>query len=140
MAAPTSYTEITLASFMLAALSSVATAMGWTALADVQEAINDTLLAYGVTDIIQATDIKKLRALAKVAVWQQVAAATAGDYDFSADGGSYSRSQLHEMAVDALGLAQTAASVYDTDYQMGLVRVEWKNDPYSAADPEDSTI
>lgn len=32
-------------------------------------------------------------------IWQEKAAAPAGDYDFSADGGSYSRSQAYEQAM-----------------------------------------
>lgn len=140
MAAPSSYTEETLAAFMLAALNKVAASLGWTSLADVQEAVNDTLLAYGVSDISAATDVTKLRALARVAVWQQVVAAVAVAYNFSADGGSYSRSQLQDMALKALAQAQTMAASYDPNYRITTAKIVYKHDPYLPIADEDRTL
>ena len=58
MAVMTSYSEDTLADYMLLVTKAVSAAAGidYAAFA---EAVNDTLLAYGVTDIADATDIKK---------------------------------------------------------------------------------
>jgi len=129
MAAPTSYTEQTLADFMLTCLQDVATQLGWTALADVQEAINETLLAYGVTTIAGATDIRKLRALARREVWHQVASATAGDYDFTADGATYNRSQVHAQALQEFQAASADAGAFE-GFQVEATAVEYEHDPY----------
>ncbi len=71
MAVPSAYTETELKQFMVTALGHIAPVLTWTVdTAQIGEAINDTLLEYGVNDIEDATDIKKLRALAKFTVWQ----------------------------------------------------------------------
>ncbi|MCA9941633.1 MAG: hypothetical protein KC418_23495 [Anaerolineales bacterium] len=140
MPVPTAYTEDELAAYMHSALRDVATAMGWSvAGGDYDEPVIDTLLAYGEDDIADATDMKKLRALAMVAVWQAVVDATVGDYDFSADGGSYSRAQLHDHAVARLTQAQTDAAAYLDVMEAGLVTITHTNDPwadYSDSDEE----
>lgn len=128
MAIPTSYSEETLKAFMLAALSNLGATLGLTA-ASFDEAVNDTLLAYGVSDIAQATDMAKLRGLAKVAAWQVAVAASAGDYDFSADGGNYRRSQLHEQARKGLAAAEADAALYGGDNQASIGVMAW-GDPY----------
>lgn len=137
MPVPTAYTEDTLAAFMHSTLRDVATALGWSVAAgDYDEAVTDTLIAYDENDIADATDIQKLRALARVAVWQSVVDATTGDYDFSADGGNYSRSQLHAQAVARLAQAQQQASAYIDDLVVGTATITHHNDPW--ADHADS--
>ncbi len=112
MALPSSYIESTLRDYMFAVTGSVASALGWTAV-NFTEAVNDVLFAYGVTDIADAADIAKLRALAKVEAWRAVADATVADYQFSADGGSYSRQQMHQQAVAAWQRAEAEAVAHD---------------------------
>lgn len=134
MAAPTSYTESTLATFMLDCLKDVATALGWTALANVQEAVNETLLAYGVDSIASVAgreNIRKLRALARVEVWRLVVAAVSGDYDFKAGQESFSRSQVHEQALKSLAQAQADAAEFAPTYAVGVGSITWDNDPYN---------
>jgi len=143
MAAPTSYTETTLADFMKAAIGDLATTLGWTATpTNYQEPVNETLLAYGVTDIttISGTaNIRKLRAIARVQVWRQVVAAVAGDFDFEADDGKFSRSQVQEMARQALALAESdAAAVGGLEgYEVGIDTVVHVHDPYRYVEDED---
>ena len=108
MALPTSYTESELRTYMLGVTSAVANAVGWTA-TNFTEAVNDAMSAYGVTDIALATDIAKLRSIAKVEAWRAVADATVADFQFSADGGSYNRQQIHQQAVAALERAENDA-------------------------------
>lgn len=108
MALPSSYTESTLRDYMLSITANVAGALGWTA-SSFTEAVNDALVGYGVSDIADATDIAKLRSLAKLEAWRALADATVADYNFSADGGSYSRQQLHQQAVAALQRAEAEA-------------------------------
>lgn len=107
----TAYTDLTLAEYMQAVTRNVAAALGWSA-DDFAEAVTDALIAYGVTDLEDATNIPKLRALARVEAWRAVADGTAADYNFSADGGTYSREQLHKHAVEALGRALERAAAY----------------------------
>lgn len=104
------------------------------------EAVNDTLVSYGVTDIANATDIGKLRALAKVQAWQEVVNVTASEYDISRDSGESQvwdkRNQLHTNARTQLSMAQSDAerlgyvntdSAYNT-VSFGTVVYD---DPYS---------
>ena len=51
MAAPTSYTEETLATFMHTKLGKIASALGYAAASSYSEEVSDTLLAYGTDDI-----------------------------------------------------------------------------------------
>lgn len=108
MALPSSYTESDLRDYMLSAVSTVAGMLSMVA-DDFTEPVNDALVAYGVADIALATDIAKLRSIAKAEAWRLVVDATVGEYNFSADGGSYSREQLHKHAVDALTRAEADA-------------------------------
>ena len=132
MALPSSYNEAELRAYMVTVTSNVAAALGWSE-ANFTEAVNDALVLYGVATIAEATDIPKLRTLAKVEAWRAVADATAADYQFSADGGSYSRQQLHQQAVAALeraeGDAVARGYVDFNTLTIGLGAVK-HNDPY----------
>lgn len=115
MAVPTAYTDETLKTYMHAELREVGTALGWTVAAgSYDEALNETLLACGVSSAASATDIRKVRALARREVWRAVVAATAGDYDFSKEGASHSRSQAHAQARAMVKQAELEAAQYDT--------------------------
>ncbi len=109
MAIPSSYTELSLADFMRRITGNVAAALGWTA-DDFDEAVNETLLAYGVDELSSVTDVAKLRALARVAAWRALVDATAAEYNFSADGGTFSRQQIQDGCKAGLARAlETAA-------------------------------
>jgi hypothetical protein len=110
---PASYTELSLAEYMVTVTRSVTAALGWTS-DDLLEAVNDTLTAYGASTIGSATDIAKLRTLARVEAWRTVVDGTAADIDFAADGGDYKRSQMHKQALSALERAEVAALPYVT--------------------------
>lgn len=142
MSAPTSYTEATLATYMHSVLGDVATTMGWSAgTASYGEAVNETLLAYGVDSIssISGRDgIAKLRALARVEAWRQVISNTAGGYDFSADGASYSRSQMHEQALASMRVAEADAMQYGGyGYEAIFQNLEHVQDPYAYIEDDD---
>jgi hypothetical protein len=102
MAAPLSYTEATLWQFMRDEMQDVGRALNWNNQTDYQPAIDETQLQMGVPDIAQvaSTQIRLLRAVARVNCWRMAAQATAGDFDFSADGGSYSREQMHTHCLE----------------------------------------
>lgn len=142
MSAPTSYTEATLASYMHSVLGDVATALGWAAgTASYGEAVNEALLVYGVDSISSVSgrdNIAKLRALARVEAWRQVAAYTAGGYDFTADGASYQRSQMHAQAMASMRTAEADAMQYGGyGYEAIFQNLEHVHDPYAYLDDDD---
>lgn len=135
MAAPVAYTEPELQAYMLDVLADVASALGMTELS-LQEAVNDTLLAYGVADIAAATDIPRLRALARVAAWRAALARASSWYRFSADGATYNREQVAKQIRDMLGLAEADAAAYDGGtggVQVAVLAVRL-TDPYRVSD------
>lgn len=129
MTIPASYSEVTLADFMISELRSVATALNWTS-GSMGEAVNSAILDYGVTDIADCIDIPKIRAIARVEAWKAVMADVSGDYDFRDGNSSYSRSQVHKQAKDNLESALLDAYKYLPDYKLGLVKVKYPQDPY----------
>lgn len=139
MPVPTAYTEEALGEYMLAVLGVVGSVLGYTS-ESFDEAIADTLLSYGTNNIAQATDIKKLRALAKVAAWQKANDDLVAFYDYQADGGSFDRSQMQAMAEKALAQAQAKAIAYDPNYQVQVTREKPVNDPYRYVSDEERTL
>jgi len=141
MPVPTAYTEETLAIYMHEKLGNIAGVLGYSLDGgSYNEAIIDTLIAYGVTSIDNATNIKKLRALALVEAWKMAVADLSTRHDFSADGGSYNRSQMFENASKAMESAQVEALAYDTNYQVGRTRVINISDPYQVIPDEDRKL
>lgn len=144
MAFPTAYTEKSLAEFMHTKLGKVATALGLAVGASdagsYTESVYDALLAYGTDDISSISgmdNIRKLRTLAQLYVWQFVVNNFAALYDFSADGGRYNRSQLLQNAKEALQLAQAEALPYDTNYVIKIRKTDPIHDPYTVREEID---
>lgn len=138
MALPTAYTEPELSAFMHAVLGDVATALGWSTDDErFDEAVNDTLLAYGVDDIDDATDIPKLRALARIEAWRAATDSLASRFDLSADGQSASRSQMVEHARGRYRDAVRRASSYDPAYRVVRHPLRYTNDPIALVSSED---
>jgi hypothetical protein len=135
MPAPASYTETTLADFQLVALGPLAAVLGWTTTVEpaVVEAVNDALLAYGVADAAEATDIPKVRALARLTIWRAVARATAGNYRFSTDGQSFDRQQVHEHALAMIAEAEREGGAVGAGPGMLVASVvrDDASDPYA---------
>jgi hypothetical protein len=114
VAAPSSYTETTLAEYALSVLGQVAAFIGWTNSGKAAEVVNDTLLELGVDDIATVSgpeNIRRLRAVARYHAWKAAAELTSGKYDFSTgDSGSFKRSQLHQMAQENAEKARAEAN------------------------------
>jgi hypothetical protein len=112
MAIPSSYTEAELQDYMVEITAAIASVIGLTA-GNFYQAVNETLLSYGVDDIADATDIRKLQALARVEAWRYVADSTVAEYDVSRDSGETQvwdkRSQLHTQSVKRLEAARADA-------------------------------
>lgn len=131
MAPPTSYTETTFGAYLEDVLANMAVMLGWTQAGNsFDEVINETLLAMGQTDIANVTDIRAIRAIGRLKAWQAVAMALASDYDFSADGASYSRSQAFEHAKAMINEAQLEAAEFDALYSAIVEDVTYTEDPY----------
>lgn len=137
MPAPATYTEDQLASFAVIALGPLAPLLGWTPeTPQVAVAVEDAVLAYhgGAGLIANATDVPRLRALARVAIWRAVRDATAGYYRFSTDGQAFDRQQVHEQAVKMVAEAERDAGAWGAGPALVVASVERDDasDPYSA--------
>lgn len=142
MALPASYTEITIGQYMHTLLGGVATVLGWTepnsgSLEQYSEPINDTLIMVGVDDIADATDIEKLRAAARLAVWDKVVDETATYYPFATDQQRFDRDVIHQQALGRLKEARIQAFKHGINYEVGVTPITYRHDPYNAAIPDD---
>lgn len=108
-----------LADYITSNFSQIKTQLGWTDSLEITAITDKTLEMYGVSTEAEATDSRKLHALADVAVWRQALADVSLDYNFSADGASYSRSQQAEAIRDNLNRAITEAVAYSANYAIG---------------------
>lgn len=134
MAIPTAYTESTLRSYMAASLGAIADTLGLDQTSFI-EAVNDVLLAYGVSDVAQATDIAKLRALARVEALRVAQASVALAYDFAADGASFDRSQMAARIAALLAQAEAdaarvVAGAAGAAWAVGVGTLAVPGDPY----------
>lgn len=139
MATPTTYTPKAFSQYCDRVLGHTAALVDWkpgqddASAGSYDEVLNETLLSLGLTDVteIDADNVYKFRVLARVQLWKHLAAQVAGDYSFSADGGSFSRDQVLAMAEKMLAIAQSDAAQFDPVYAVQLDGVEYKNDPYA---------
>lgn len=133
MPVPTSYTENSFALFLHETLGDIADVLGWETVDGIyDEIINDTLLAYGVNNLSQATDIKKLRTLGKLMLFRAGMTAAIPEINYTADGATMSREAIFQhfkTMADQMYLESLAYAVdYNYDAQINGVT---RNDPYS---------
>jgi len=146
MPAPNIYTEKTLADFMNAELGKVATVLVYVVGAldagSYQEAVNESLLRYGAATVNLATDIMKIRALARVEAWRKAVNDLSTNYRFSSPDGSFERETVFRQAVTNLERAQGLAAPYDNLglYVISTSRVIPVNDPYRYIPEEERTM
>lgn len=132
MPVPSNYaTETDLATFMAGEIGRIAAILGFTVPTSYSETIIDTLITYGVESIDEATDIRKLRALARREVWRSVVAKLASGINFTADGVTVNRAQLQQQAKVALNIAETACVPFDDQYVVRVDHVTQTVDPYT---------
>lgn len=137
MPIPTQYSEADLAQFSITALGPLASALGWDVdTPQVAESVNDALLGYfgGTGLVADATDVAKLRAWARVAIWRRVRDATAGNYRVAVEVLSYDRQQVHEHAVAMVAEAEREAGAVGAGPALvvGSVVRDSDSDPYAA--------
>lgn len=144
MALPTSYTDREFSQYLDRVLGPVADALNWAtgtdpdSAGDYEEILNETMLTMGINAIteVDADNIYKFRTLARLQAWKAVAAQTAADYTFSADGGSYSREQIQAHALTMLDLARSDAAQFDPAYAVQVDEVSYGNDPHADYDDQ----
>lgn len=107
-----------LADYITANFLSIKTQLAWSDSLQIDAITDKALELYGVATEVEATDSKKLHALADVAVWRQALNDVSLDYNFSADNASYSRSQQAEIIRENLAEAVTSALVYMPNYSI----------------------
>lgn len=134
MALPASYTEQTLAAYMVGAIGRLAGVLSLDG-GDFFEAVNDTLLDYGVDDVGSATNIRKLRAIARYHAWRAAVAQATGLYDFQADDGRFSKKQVYDQALAGLALAESDAlaeglALLGGGYAVVKGSIAFDGDPY----------
>ena len=139
MAVTLVYTDATLADWLMDRLRGrLSEYLGWSVAAgSFDDVIEATLIAYGVAEIteIPATvdGIRKLRAIALAELWTAVLEALTVEIDHSADGASFSRSQLYSQAQGQLDRAWFLAAAYGWSSGSSAVidRVTDAQDPYT---------
>lgn len=144
MAIPTAYTEAEFKAYLHTVMGAVATSLGWTvAGGSFDEILNDALGMYGTNDISAVSGVNaavKLRELGKLAAWRQVVTETATDYNFSADGGQYSRAQVNEMARAKVLDLEYSTAAYRDEYAVKTQRVGFVHDPYAERDATETIL
>lgn len=121
-----------------------ATDLGWSVVgASYQDVINETLRRYGTSDVSTVTSndgIAALNAIGRAELWGQVAEATAHWRSATlADGTRASLEQAHEHALQMQAEAEEEAAALgygDEAYQVGIVQVAYRHDPYEAIEAE----
>lgn len=101
--------------------------------------MSEALRLYGVDTEAEATDLDKLYALSKVTLWEAVLREVSMDYDYSANGASFKRSQMVDQIKENLDSAITESMNYSDSYnsiQLGTLGGD-EVDPYSEYPYED---
>lgn len=137
MPVPTSYTEAEFADYLQRAMGGLSGVLEWTSdRQSFDEVIIDTLNAMEVVNVedVPESEIPKLRALGKVYLWKSISVEMSADYDFSADGASYSRSQVFEHAQRMLSQAEIDAADWLITSKVGVAKATYHRDPYADHD------
>lgn len=130
MTYPTSYSESTMSAYLLVILDKL-NELDLISSSRLIEMTDDVLSMYGETDYANVTDIPKARAIAKVVAWRHAIEVTSMSYNFSADGGSYSLSQMHDMSLKNYKLSLSDALAYDPNYAIVVEELVPTQTPYS---------
>lgn len=109
---------MTLTSYITDNFPTIKTQLGWNDSVQIAVIVTKALELYGVTTEAEATDSVKLHALADVAVWRQALNDISLDYNWSADGASFSRSQAVDAIRENLSEAESKAIPYSSAYDI----------------------
>lgn len=107
-----------LADYITSNFGQIKSQLGWSDSLQISAITDKALEWYGVSTEAEATNAKKLHAIADLAVWRQALNDVSLDYDFSADNASYHRSQQSKMISDNYNQALNDALVYLPNYSI----------------------
>lgn len=145
MPVPASYTETSFARYLMTVLDQVGVTLGWD-VSDlvVQEAVTDALLDIDestIANLTSSTELRRLRALGRRAIWRAVVQATADYYSITDNGQRLDRQQVNAQAREALALAEQACLLLGADpgYAVTVHRVSRPQDPYVVL-PDDERL
>lgn len=137
MAAPSSYTETSLAEYAHVTVRDLAEKAGWTPQDGFYtEVINETLLALGVADVTTIsgdTAIRALRAVTRRETWKALLASLASKHDFSTDAQSFKRNQMFDAAKTLFLMADTDCAALGVDSAASTITISpmiYVHDPY----------
>ncbi|MGK2898623.1 MAG: hypothetical protein ACSLE9_08030 [Burkholderiaceae bacterium] len=133
MPAPTGYaTEAALQALMVDRLGEVGAMLGWTVSnGKLDEPVNDTLLALGVSTIGAATNVRQVRALATLFAWRAAVRSLPAFFDFQSADETFNRSQVMKAAASALAAAEADAAPYGVGAHVAyLDAIDRTQDPY----------
>lgn len=82
--------------------------------------IDDILTAYGVDTESEATNLKKLYALARVEMWKRAMLEASFAFDISTDGNNYKHSQIYDFCQKNFYQAVYDASEYLPEFVIGI--------------------
>ncbi len=137
MAAPTSYSESGLATFMVVELGGTASALGWVAAtAQVVAAVYAVERQLEVTDVASVTDMAALEVLARLSIWRAAKSGLAAFVDTTIDNESLKDSKLFENAAAMVAEYEQQASVIGAG-GVGVVTIHpvvRSEDPYAVSD------
>ena len=139
MPVPSIYTEPALRAFVVRELGATATVLGWDESAwDVEEAVNDALLQYhgGAGTIGDATDVARLRVLARFAAWRAAVGGLAHKVSAAAGDQRMDLDKHFRQAGEMLALARSDASAYGVGgFAVTVGRLVHTQSPYEYVDP-----
>lgn len=107
-----------LADYISDNFATIKSQLNWTDSVELPVIVTKALEMYGVANDSLAVDLVKYHALGDVAVWRRALNDIALDYNFSADGASFSRSQAVAAIRQNLAEAENKAIAYMPAYQM----------------------
>jgi hypothetical protein len=103
--------------------------------------VEETLSTYGVSSELEATNLPKLHAIAKVKLWEAVLREFSFDFDYTDLSSSIRRSQVFENIQKQLNQAISSAYQYLPQYKIRIGKYNLdKNDPYSNTPYSDRTV
>lgn len=139
MPAPLSYSEPDLIAYMLDTMGQVATDLKWTAMEPaLLRAVWSVQRACGVSNIIDATDMAKVEALANREAWRAASRHTASLFTFGPQQGErFEMGKINDQINTQLALAEAAAAPYLSSNRIGVATLRYEGDPYLTGTDEE---
>lgn len=126
---------MTLKTYLTERYTNIGNQLGWSS-SDFDLIVSDTLEVLDITSEAETSAIK-LHAVSVYLLWKKALETVSLDFDFSADGSSYKRSDLHAQVLKNLAMAESDAMVYLPNYQIEIGTLTNTEDPYIYSESRD---